>query len=148
MIITFYKNKAENNRLDKTSYLTKIMDVTNCDFKNDESIMTPTIILDNLDRNSLKNANYVYIELLERYYYINDIQMLLGNRISLELTEDVLMSNLTDIKNLTATADRNENKRNGYLVDSQYKTLAYEEIVTKGFPNAIDGYSTIIMTVG
>ena len=98
--------------------------------------------------NEIYNTNYLYDDTTKRYYYVNNIEMDSGGRVNLYCDVDVLMSFATEIKKVTATVDRNENTKNGYLVDSRYKTYAYEQIVAKRFPNAMNNDSIILMTIG
>ena len=65
-----------------------------------------------------------------------------------DLLEDVRYSHREGIKGLTCTVARNENLKNGYLHDSSYNIYAYEQVVCKMYPNAINQDSIILMTVG
>lgn len=98
--------------------------------------------------NEIYNANYLYDDTTNRYYYIENISMEDGGRCTLYCNVDVLMSFSNEIKKVVGTIDRNENKKNGYLYDSNYKAYAYNQIVTKRFPNAMNDDSIILITVG
>ena len=63
-------------------------------YKEDTEFIKPTIFLQN-DNELLKKVNYVYLSDKKRYYYVDGSPIeLLGNRIQLNLLEDVLMSQL------------------------------------------------------
>lgn len=146
--IKLYTCTCDNRLVDKTNKLTLIRDFSNCVLKNITSTMdvTLTFHIDNMEL--LTTANYVYIPSLSNYYFVDDIIFGGANQVTLKCHEDVLMSYKDDILKLNCTIARNTILKNGYLVDPQYKTVAYEEIVTKGFPQEISGFSTILMTVG
>lgn len=96
----------------------------------------------------LSKCNYCYISDLNRYYYINDVIIERKNMWVLSLKCDVLMTFKDGIKSLRGTVDRQENKYNGYIPDGEYKELAYSQITTKAFPNAMNSDTLILMTVG
>lgn len=96
----------------------------------------------------LKFANYCYIDELQRYYYIIDVNAISYNMWELTLKCDVLMTFKEGIRNLVGTVDRQQNKYNGYIPDNQYKELAYTQITAKTFPNSMNNDSLILMTVG
>ena len=64
------------------------------------------------------------------------------------LESDPLQSFATAIKSCPATIERNEVDANAYIQDSEYTALSYEAIATREFPNALDDFSYILMTVG
>ena len=96
----------------------------------------------------ISKCNYCYIEELDRYYYITDITIQRNNVWLLSLKCDVLMTFAGGIRALNGTVDRQQNKYNGYIPDGEYKQLAYSQITTKAFPNAMQSDSLILMTVG
>ena len=61
---------------------------------------------------------------------------------------DILTTAYNKYKNITATISRNELVRTGYMLDAEYKTLAYENIVTQPFPNAMTTDTIVLITVG
>ena len=97
---------------------------------------------------NLSGYNYCYIERYGRYYFINRIDTTPDGMWVIHCRCDVLMSYKSQIKALTGTLERSETEFNGYLMDPEYKALAYRKIVTKQFPNAIEGDTFILMTVG
>ena len=108
-------------------------------YKDDTEFIVPSIILQN-DNELLKKVNYVDGSPIE----------LLGNRIQLNLLEDVLMSHSSLIKSLECTVNRTQqtNKSNGYLPDNDYMVYSYETLTCKLFPYEMKNNSIILMTVG
>lgn len=141
MTLTIYNNTSDKRVLNKA--ITKIADIT-------ADIITPTDILNPsfvLDKNNAV-GNYLYCDELHRYYYIDSITQTTAHRVVINCSIDVRMSWADDIKALTGTIDRQENKNNGYIVDNLYKALSYKKIVCKAFPNALNNDSIVLMTVG
>lgn len=142
MQATFYENKSDRR------YLTKeiVSKYTNIPLQ----IIEPSSVI----RPSLKvssgligqNVNYLYIEELERYYYINDWIMENGF-IRLECEVDVLMSFKDEIKNRNVIVNRQESKYNLYLDDSKYKVQNRTAILTKEFPSGFNTAKYIVMGV-
>ena len=93
-------------------------------------------------------CNYCYIDELSRYYYITDVIILRKGVYVLSLRCDVLMTFSAGIRSLNGTVDRQQSKYNGYIPDGEYKELAYSQITTKAFPNAMNNDTLILMTVG
>lgn len=92
--------------------------------------------------------NYAYIDTFQRYYYITERKSLVNGVVELTLESDPLQSFMTDIKEVDATIARATDKSNGYLHDSEYSALAYQTILHKEFPKAMDDVSYILATVG
>ena len=143
-MIRLLKTSDDKRKLNKTYSIIKDNIPYNKMDRTD--IINPTYNVEFFD--NIYNTNYLYDDTTKRYYYVNNIEMDSGGRVNLYCDVDVLMSFATEIKKVTATVDRNENTKNGYLVDSRYKTYAYEQIVAKRFPNAMNNDSIILMTIG
>lgn len=69
-------------------------------------ILNPVIILGY--KELYLQANYCYIPLLKRYYYINSVSLEIGKQITMGCSIDILMSYDSDIRNCTACIVRNE----------------------------------------
>lgn len=146
MTITFYNNESDAIVVSKK--ITQISSINNAKIINETDIVNPSIIVSRkfYDSNILK-VNYLYIDKLERYYYINNISFA-ESMIEIDCTVDVLMSYKSEIRNITCTVTRNENLKNGYLNDDNYNIQAYKQVVCKMFPNGINNDSIILMTAG
>lgn len=143
-MIRLLNTSDDKRKLNKS--FSVIKDNINYNKMDRTDIITPTYNVEYFD--TIYNVNYLYDNTTNRYYYVNNVEMESGGRVNLYCEVDVLMSFANDIKNVTATIDRNENNKNGYLVDNRYKTYAYEQIVAKRFPNAMNDDSIILMTIG
>ena len=122
--INLYVNTAENDRVDKTNYLTQVGTLVGV-FKEETSVMNPQIIIEY----GVINFNYIYIPLLNRYYYINEIISVRNNLWRIRLNCDVLMSFKTEILNLECYISRNEYKNNPYIEDTFLPLLFNRDIV-------------------
>jgi hypothetical protein len=140
MEITIYNNASSNNTVTKS--LTQIKQVA-ATFYEESSVIDPVILLDN--DNALYKANYCYIPLFNRYYYIKNITVDNGRQMRLECHVDVLMS--FDIRSLTGVIARNENLYNLYFTDSAFKILNYKQVVTKAFPTGFNSNSAFVLSV-
>lgn len=100
--INILKTSDDNRRLIKTY---ETIDTVNAIVVLDMSILQPILIIEY--NANFVNANYAYIEELNRYYYITNIELTNGNRMKLYLTVDVLMSFADDIKKANITVVRN-----------------------------------------
>ena len=146
MTITFYNNESDSILVSKK--ITSISSINNAKIINETDIVNPSIIVSrNFYDSIILKANYLYIDKLERYYYINNISFA-ESMIVIDCTVDVLMSYKNEIRNITCTVTRNENLKNGYLNDDNYNIQAYKQVVCKMFPNGINNDSIILMTAG
>lgn len=146
MTITFYNNESDAIVVSKK--ITSISSINNAKIINETDIVNPSIIVSrNFYDSIILKANYLYIDKLDRYYYINNISFA-ESMIVIDCTVDVLMSYKKQIRNLTCTVTRNENLKNGYLNDDNYNIQAYKQVVCKMFPNGINNDSIILMTAG
>ena len=102
--ITLYRNSAEPNRVDKSSYLTEVQTISGV-LREETSILAPILTLELSTR---PNANYCYIPQFNRYYYITDIVSVRNNLWEISLSVDVLMSHKAQLLNCVAFIDRNE----------------------------------------
>ena len=84
MIVKVYNNKSNKNIVNKK--IEEIQEIS-FDFKDDSDITNPILILQ-----SYKQGNYCYIPDLNRYYYIDKIDLMNGGFYKLYLEIDVLMS--------------------------------------------------------
>ena len=144
MKISLYTNKSEPNRANKN--LVHITDIENAKVTNEADLLNVTITLKRDLISDVNVVNYVYIDSFKRYYFAKPT--LQNGLIVLNCQVDVLSTYINEIKNLTATITRNENRKNGYLNDSEYNIYAYEQVVCKSFSKGLTSDSLILMTVG
>lgn len=89
--------------------------------KNESEVVNPTIILSS--DYEVISANYLYIEDLNRYYYINE-KTLEHQRFILKCHVDVLMSFYDQLKPQRFIVERNGTHGNLYLEDTLLKCFA------------------------
>src|SRR5690606_725960 len=91
MNVTFYNNLSNHNVVNKRLEEINTLSFT---FKENSNIINPSLILKNY-----VGGNYVYIDELERYYYVKDIDLLGKGLFNINCEIDVLMSYKDDIIN-------------------------------------------------
>ena len=145
MEITIYNNASSNNTVTKS--ITQIKQVA-ATFYEESSVIDPIILLDN--DSALYKANYCYIPLFNRYYYIKNITVDNGRQMRLECHVDVLMSFKTDISKLSVIVNKQENDNyNLYLDDGSLVTLNKNFNTVVNFPNGFnDNGEFILITAG
>ena len=113
--INLYQKTCENNRVDKTNYITQVGTLSGV-LREESSITDVTITFTSKD---IPTFNYVYIEAFNRYYYVNDITSLKKDLWQMTLSVDVLMTYRNAILSCTGFVDRNENEFNADLIDKK-----------------------------
>lgn len=115
MTINLYGCTAENEVVDKTSYMTGSVS-TSCEMVNTD-VLNPIL---KLSSNYL-DKNYVLIpEFENRYYYVSSIEMLRGGHMLMNCHVDVLMTYKENILQSSCNIVRQENANSGTLTDSYY----------------------------
>lgn len=104
MTIVLYKNSAEFNRVDKTSYLTEVSRLSGT-LRDSTSVTEPVIMI---EYSSVPDFNYVFIPEFERYYFVDDYIIDVNNVYVLKLSVDVLMTYKVGILTTNAFVTRNE----------------------------------------
>lgn len=145
MVITFYNTLSDPRAVSKTLG-TSTGSATGALHERVDSL-TMVVRLPGSLYNIVTQSNYVMLDLTQKYYFIESYEVE-NNTCFIRLKEDVLMSYANQIRALNCTVLRNENRANAYLMDEGYNILAYDKIVTKKFPNAIDQDTVILLTVG
>ena len=112
MTVTLYKNTSDKRNLNKVISEIKSVSAT---AKGDINIISPTLIIQYFNT----DFNYCYISELNRFYYVNSITLLTGQRMQINLSVDVLMTYKEEIKNLTVNVLRYENIEPTFLSDSR-----------------------------
>ena len=142
MEIKLYKNLSENNVIGKT--LTQIKSVE-AQLKNDVSIINPTLVL-NYTANIL-DSNYCFIPKFNRYYFIDEIVPISGDRCIVKCRVDVLESFKEDIKSLTVILDKAQSiyKSNKYLDDGSFIVENKDFNTIHNFPNGFNEEGTFIL---
>lgn len=124
MVLKLYQNSAEPNKVDKTSNLNLIANISGDQVELDNNIRNPQFVVSSA---TTPTYNYAYVEAYRRYYYITDIIWAGQNLWRLVLRCDVLMSFKARILALSAMVSRQEHNYNNMLPDErQVITCNYE----------------------
>ena len=125
-----YRMACKRNKVSKVENVDLVkVGILYGDFKNVVAIMNPVIDIENFNIRS--TFNYVYIYHLNRYYYVQNIELVSKDVTRLSLKEDVLNSHATLIKSQSALVTRSEEKGDQTkVIDSRYplesvKTIEY-----------------------
>ena len=142
MEIKLYKNLSENNVIGKS--LTQIKSVE-ANLKNDVSVINPTLVL-NYTANILE-SNYCFIPKFNRYYFIDEIVPITGDRCIVKCRVDVLESFKEDIKSLTVILDKSQSiyKSNKYLDDGSFIVENKDFNTIYNFTNGFNEEGTFIL---
>ena len=142
MEIKLYKNLSENNVIGKT--LTQIKSVE-ANLKNDVSVINPTFILYYTD--NILQSNYCFIPKFNRYYFIDEIVPITGDRCIVKCRVDVLESFKDDIKSLTVILDKSQSiyKSNKYLDDGSFVVENKDFNSIYNFTNGFNDEGTFIL---
>ena len=153
--VNLYQYSAEDNRVDKTSYLTDVATLLGA-LRTECSIIRPTIDVQ-FEDNYVPTCNYIYIPIFQRYYFIRNITSVRQKIWRFECEIDVLMTYKTGILGLDAYIARQENDYNDELVDNQLPCEKQSEIMvfdpsdgtdTGTFNNQLeDGAHNFVLTV-
>lgn len=118
MDLTFYKQSATPNRVDKSGYLTEIGTLGGVILKADTNLMRPTFILKTSPL--VYNSNYLYNTFTKRYYYIRTITAMSGGRIAIDCDIDVLFTYKNEILNSSGWVVRSDRAT---VEDDNYRML-------------------------
>lgn len=134
MTIDLLKSYDDPKTLNKSFY--SVSDGITAVLKQDTSSINPHFIL-NYDSGYL-NANYIYCSNTDRYYFINDYQMLAGNRIDLDCTVDVLATVRNSVNALVCNVIRQEKTGLSTLPDSNIMVRNFNAVYHYPFPDSFD----------
>lgn len=150
MKLKFYKQSATPNRVDKTDYLFEVGTLDNVVIKADTDLMHPIFVLKT--NPVVYNSNYVYCEFTQRYYYIESIDALAGNRIAVHCKIDVLYTYHTEIlgssawvvkSDTTSDTSNYDMLHNDYPFQSDYDILGLSS-TTSIFADTDDNSKPIV----
>ena len=144
MEVILYKNSSENNVIGKS--LVQIKSVE-CNLKNDVSVVNPTFVLSYTD--SILDSNYCFIPKFNRYYFIDEIIPITGDRSIIKCKVDVLESFKNDIKSLTAIINKQETIADKFIDDGSWVVENKDFLQSYNFSNGFnDNGEFILITAG
>ena len=133
--ITLYQNTSNDKTVQKS--LTLIKNVTGY-LRDETSISNPSVMIDvSGDGNYVLQCNYVYINQLQRYYYITSMNFVRKNLWRLNLHVDVLMTYKDKIQDLTCYIKRNAETYNDMIPDGEVILSPEPVIQVEEIPNDI-----------
>lgn len=112
--------------------ITWVLDVTGVVLKEQTSILKPVLTL-RISGTGITECNYMYIQELQRYYFIDDISSVNNDKWEISGHVDVLETFKNGILSNRAVIRRQQNKYNLYLNDPDFITYNNELIQTKKF---------------
>ena len=121
--LNVYKQNSENDKLSKT--LT-FVDIIQGQFNHMIALKNVNVDVYNYAR----DYNYVFIPSLNRYYYVDSVEIVSADISRLHLKEDVLVTWKTLIKNQSAFVTRYENASNSKIVDNR---LPLADVLTTAY---------------
>ena len=145
MMLNLYKNTSENERLDKTNYLTMVNTLYGS-FKDVTSITNPSIIIEY----GIIDFNYVYIPILNRYYYVEEVISVKNRLWQIRLKVDVLMSYKSIIRQQSGLIGRSASQYSEDLIDSERIVKNNPIVVVREVSTSIfspDGTGRIVANV-
>lgn len=151
MVANIYKTKSAPNVVNKV--LTEVVAFEEVIFKEDISLLNPTIIINGVSNASsytiedIGTSNYFSIPKVNRYYFITDITMMSGGRVAITGKVDVLMSFKTDILGSTQLIVRQEKKTNNYLIDTDIPLSSKKQVIEYEFGDSITDSGYYILAV-
>lgn len=147
MTITLYKNKSEDNVVDKEL---STIDSLVGSLRHQSSIISPSIVIES-SADAIVNCNYIHIPEWNRYYFVKNITAIKTNLWLLECQVDVLYTYRAEIWQQSGIIARQEHEYNLYLDDDKFLVNAQRIYWTKSFPNRVpaasSGGSSFILTI-
>lgn len=138
MLVEFFEN---NNLKNVARPLTTKLFEKDIIMKQDADVSRPSFIMD-----YTTDFNYCYIDKYKRFYFCK-ITHINNKQIFVECEVNPLHSWINDVLENECNILRNEFIKSTYLIDDEYKAQAYEQIVTKTFPNGLNDNSLVLMVV-
>ena len=135
MTIKTYRFLGDSRKIDKK--LTPVSTYSNAVIVGDMSIQNPTISLQLDSFTDVINFNYIYIEELRRYYYVEESTIREDGFVQIRCKVDVLKSFKNDILASTQYIDRQQNKCTYQLPDGMYNIKSNRNLTIKNFGNVI-----------
>lgn len=145
MRCTLYVNKSPTNRMEKELDVITEYEI---EFKGSNSVTDITLTLAESNAEMIIRANYAFIPLLRRYYFIMDIRNIKQGLWELDLHCDVLMSFREQILAHSAVIARQETQFDVMLNDELYRLNQNPVITTRKFPAGFGQPSFVLAVAG
>ena len=136
MTIKLYKYHGDNRKIEKPIEL--VQTINNATIVESMDIINPVIILEvGQTFASVVSFNYIYIQDLKRYYYVNNIEIMSNGYIKIQCHVDVLKTYSKDILGSTQYVKRQQHKCTVQLADSEYNIKSNRNLTIKNFGDTI-----------
>lgn len=142
--ISLMINKEPKNKVKKSPEL--IAKITG-NLREDTSLMNPVIRMQ-FPESRYATANYLWIPAFARYYFIQDIVVLVNGIYQVTAHVDVLNTYADQILSNQAIIKRQENNWNLYLNDGSFTAYQNPMVLTKTFPKGFTGTDFVLAVAG
>lgn len=150
MQISLFTCTAENERVDKSSYISNRFTL-NGQFRDESSVIDPIFRIEKTNPNEFY-YNYMYIPAFNRWYYINDFVSIRNNIWEIHAHVDVLYTWRADIKNFKCIIDKSSSLDNAnlYMDDGSFVMDSRKYNSVLSFPEGLsqDGEFILICAGG
>lgn len=139
MNITLYNCKDDKRTVNKNLGAT----LGSCTIIPTETIsmLNPTFLILKSDFNF--NANYLYCDTFQRYYFIDNVRVLSAQRVIIECSVDVLFSHKDEILQCSSVAVRNENTPINNITDNNLPIILAQNTRVVKFSKSPFNVSTV-----
>ena len=103
MKLKFYKHSATPKRINKSQFLQELGEIDNVIIKETTNTLEPDFIL--ATNPMVYNANYIWCDFTNRYYFIKDHDLMTGGRVVVHTHSDVLFSFASEILSSSSWVD-------------------------------------------
>lgn len=146
MTIILYSTTDEREKAHKI--LTTLDTVQGTARDKDQIGMEKTEFLLNTDDMSLiQNMNYMYVQELDRYYFVGERRNRVNGLWLVEGEVDPLTSLISQLENCEGVLKRNEKEIDYYVQDPHDVCYQNPHVVYKKFPNGFDGDKSSVILI-
>lgn len=138
MQLVLYNCTAENNRVDKTAYLSNQF-LLKGTIRDHSSIINPQITIEKTNP-TYYGYNYMYIPDFKRYYFIKNFTQVTNKLWLIDAHVDVLYTWRASITQMKAVIDKSQllSESNLYMDDGSFVMESRKYITVYPFPNGLD----------
>lgn len=145
MQISLFTCTAENERVDKTDYISNRFPMDGS-FRNDSSIIDPIVLIEKTNPAEF-HYNYMFIPEFQRWYFVNDIISIRNKIWEIHAHVDVLYTWRAEIGQMKCVIDKSEEigNANMYMDDGSFvmDSRKYNRVLP--FPTGLSKDGTFIL---
>ncbi len=148
MQIQFLKSSAENNRVNKTNYLTGSYTISGT-LRNPSDVINPEIMIE-MENFAYYLYNYAYIPDFKRYYFIKEITSVRTNLWNISMHCDVLYTWRAELANQLAVVNKSASIENTnlYIDDGSFVMDSRKNVKVIPFPEPLLEDGNYILIAG